>query len=100
MFLSNEPVEILVGAKVVEVRPYGLSKARVVRTAVAIAPPDALLAAFGDDRTDEDLFRALPSDAVALHVGPGLSRAPIRILDFRAVRELLRHLVDNPPAGR
>jgi trehalose 6-phosphate synthase/phosphatase len=69
----------------------------VVRSAIAAAPPETLLAAFGDDRTDEDLFRALPEGAIAVHVGPGVSRAPVRLLDFRAVRDLLRRLADDRP---
>ena len=47
----------------------------------------------GDDRTDEDLFAALPEGALAIHVGPTESRAPIRITDVAAARELLRGLL-------
>ena len=36
--------------------------------------PDFVLAA-GDDRTDEDLFERLQSDAWTVHVGPGPTRA-------------------------
>ena len=43
----------------------------------------------GDDRTDEDLFAALPAGAIALHVGPSPSRAPGRLADVRSARAFL-----------
>jgi len=63
--LSNEPVEILPVVKAIEVRPHGLDKGRVVETVVAAAPAGSILAALGDDRTDEDMFAALPAGALA-----------------------------------
>ena len=49
--------------------------------------------AFGDDQTDEDLFAALPAGSVAIHVGPGDSRAPLRVAGVKDVRVLLRGLL-------
>jgi trehalose 6-phosphate synthase/phosphatase len=46
----------------------------------------------GDDRTDEDLFAALPDGSIAIHVGAAASRAPIRIVDVTAARALLAQL--------
>ncbi len=60
---------MLQGDKVVEVRLHGVDKGRVVRKVVAHAPSGALLFAMGDDRTDEDLFAALPERGLAVHVG-------------------------------
>jgi trehalose 6-phosphate synthase/phosphatase len=91
--LANSPVEILPGNKVIEVRPYGINKGRVVRTAMAAASPEAQLIALGDDRTDEDLFAALPPGGVAVHVGDQQSRALYRIPDVAAARRLLRALL-------
>ncbi len=90
--LSNEPVEILDGAKVVEIRPHGLHKGRVVPPILERVPPDSLLAALGDDRTDEDLFAALPADAVTIHVGDGPSAAGLRLASVRAARAFLETL--------
>lgn len=42
-----------------------------------------------NDRTDEDLFRCLPPGSHAVHVGMGLSRAPFRLPDPAATREVL-----------
>lgn len=92
--LSNVPVELLSGDKVLEVRPHGINKGRIVGEVLAAAPPDALPLAIGDDRTDEDLFAALPGEAIAVHVGPAASRAPIRLADVAAARALLAAVAD------
>jgi trehalose 6-phosphate synthase/phosphatase len=46
----------------------------------------------GDDRTDEDLFAALPPGSVAVHVGPAPSAAPVRLRDVRAARAVLAEI--------
>jgi trehalose 6-phosphate synthase/phosphatase len=92
--LSNEPVELLPGDKVVEVRPHGLHKGTLVGPALAHAPAGSLVVALGDDRTDEDLFGALPAEAIAIHVGPQPSAAPIRLTDVPAARLFLRSLLE------
>ena len=92
--LSNEPVQILAGDKVIEVRPHGLQKGRVVHGVAATAPADTLFVAVGDDRTDEDLFAALPPGEVAVHVGPSFSQAGIRLRDAAAARRFLRALAE------
>ena len=91
--LANSPVEILPGNKVIEVRPYGVNKGLVVKTALACAGPNAQVLALGDDRTDEDLFAALPEGATAVHVGERQSRARYRIPDVAGARKLLRALL-------
>ncbi len=87
--LTNAPVELLHGAMVVELRPHGVNKGRAVRTVLAGAPEKALVFAAGDDRTDEDLFAALPEGSIAVHVGASESRAPLRVADVSAMRALL-----------
>jgi trehalose 6-phosphate synthase/phosphatase len=87
--LSNAPVELLPGDMVLEVRPHGVHKGRAVQQALAHAAPGTLVLAMGDDRTDEDLFAALPAGSVAIHVGPTPSRAPLRIADVSTARALL-----------
>jgi len=93
--LSNVPVEILPGDKVIEVRPHGIHKGRAVAAATARAGKDALVVALGDDRTDEDLFAALPEGSVAVHVGPAPSRAPLRVRDVRSARALLEQIASG-----
>jgi trehalose 6-phosphate synthase/phosphatase len=90
--LNNVPVEILPGDKVIELRALGVNKGRIVPEILA-RRPDAFILAFGDDQTDEDLFAALPPGSVAIHVGPGDSRAPLRVAGVKDVRVLLRGLI-------
>jgi trehalose 6-phosphate synthase/phosphatase len=54
--------------------------------------------AIGDDRTDEDLFAALPDGSVSIHVGPSESRAGLRLPDVAAVRTLLESLAEEVPS--
>jgi trehalose 6-phosphate synthase/phosphatase len=92
--LSNVPVEILPGCMVLEVRPYGLDKGSIVTGLARIAAPGTAFLAMGDDSTDEQMFAALPRSSLAIHVGPGPSRADVRIADVAGARAFLRRLVD------
>ena len=88
--LSNEPMQVLSGAKVVEVRPIGVNKGGVVPLILNASGPTSRIIAIGDDRTDEDLFAALPASAVCLRVGDGPSLATHRFADTGEVRSFLR----------
>ena len=92
--LSNQPVEILAGHKVLEIRPYGVNKGRIVPQLTPDRLSSTAVLAIGDDRTDEDLFAAVPPDAVTIRVGPGPTRARFRLESVAAVRALLRSLVE------
>jgi trehalose 6-phosphate synthase/phosphatase len=98
--LSNLPVEILLGDKVIEVRPHGIDKGRIVTALAAAAPPGSRFVALGDDRTDEDAFAALPEGGIAIHVGPSASQAPYRLRDVAAARAFLRALLEDPEPSR
>jgi trehalose 6-phosphate synthase/phosphatase len=89
---SNLPVEVLLGERVVEVRPHGVDKGTLAKKLVREAGAGARVLALGDDRTDEDLFAALPDDAVRVHVGTGDTLACWRVADWRAARRWLAEL--------
>src|SRR3954471_5932646 len=91
--LSNQPVEILAGHKVVEIRPYGIHKGRIVPPLSPERLASTVVFAMGDDRTDEDLFAALPHEAVTVKVGPGATHARFRVDGVAAARALLATLV-------
>ena len=91
--LSNQPFEVLEGEKVIEVRLRGVSKAIVAHRVHAETCADTLVVAIGDDRTDEDLFRALAPSSLTVAVGRRPTCARFRVNDYRAVRQILRSLL-------
>ncbi|MCC6992134.1 MAG: trehalose-phosphatase, partial [Acidobacteria bacterium] len=93
--LSNQPFEVLEGKKVVEVRLRGVSKGAVGQHLNEAGTGDAMVVAFGDDRTDEDLFRSLPGDAVTVAVGGGAANARYSVPDYRGVRDALAQLLGD-----
>jgi trehalose 6-phosphate synthase/phosphatase len=92
--LSNAPVQVLRGEKVVEVRLHGIHKGLIPGAVLADEGPGAMmLLAMGDDRTDEDMFAALPDGAISIHVGHLTSVARHRLPDWQAARAFLRSLL-------
>ncbi|KAI9281897.1 glycosyltransferase family 20-domain-containing protein [Sporodiniella umbellata] len=59
--VSNYPVEILVGKKNLEVRPMSINKGEIVKRILSKNLDTDLVVCAGDDKTDEDMFRALGS---------------------------------------
>jgi trehalose 6-phosphate synthase/phosphatase len=98
-----DTLEVMPGNKVIEIRPHGMHKGRVVGTVLSATPGHPLAAAFGDDRTDEDLFASLPAGALAVHIGPTPSQAPVRLPSSEDLRALLWTLASaerRKPAGQ
>jgi trehalose 6-phosphate synthase/phosphatase len=93
--LSNQPLEVLEGKKVIEVRVRGVSKRVVAQRVAAETGSGTMIVAIGDDRTDEELFRALPVCSVTAAVGRAWTAAAFRLDDHRAVRRILRLLVPD-----
>lgn len=89
-------LERIEGKRVLELRPEGIDKGIVVRSLPAARKRgrDLSLVAVGDDRTDEDMFRALGSHGLSVRVGRTLrgSSARRRLASVRAVREFLTAL--------
>jgi trehalose 6-phosphate synthase/phosphatase len=93
--LADHPADILEGKRVIEVRPRSATKAAVVQRLLSRQPPPTVIVAFGDDRTDEEIFAALPSTGISVHVGAGASLATRRLRNPEAVRAFLWALVDR-----
>ncbi|WP_437486197.1 bifunctional alpha,alpha-trehalose-phosphate synthase (UDP-forming)/trehalose-phosphatase [Sorangium sp. So ce1014] len=91
--LRERDLELIPGRKVLEVRLRGVNKGVIVPRVLATVTPEAMVVALGDDRTDEDLFAALPPTALTVHVGGGASSAAFQLPDPAAARRFLRALV-------
>jgi len=87
--MSNQPIELLWGDHVLEIRPYGVHKGTVADELAKEHLPEATLVAAGNDRTDEDLFGSLPDDALTIAVGERPSKARYRVHDVWELRRLL-----------
>lgn len=94
-FNGQANLRILQANKAVEVQRGGLDKGSAARRFVDAVPYD-FIGALGDDRTDEDLFGALPGEAYTIRIGEAPSRARFRLTDFTEARLLLADCVATP----
>lgn len=85
-FLKKFDMEILMGKKVIEIRPRGASKGEAVRK-LATASKAYRPVYFGDDATDEDAFRV--RGVTGVKIGPGKSAARFRLAGPREALEAL-----------
>ncbi|RYY19172.1 MAG: bifunctional alpha,alpha-trehalose-phosphate synthase (UDP-forming)/trehalose-phosphatase [Cytophagaceae bacterium] len=90
---ANTDLQVLEGNKVVEIKNAGLNKGTAAARWLARYEP-AFALALGDDRTDEDTFRAMPETAYTVRVGTGVrSLARYNLASPTEVRQLLRKLL-------
>ncbi len=97
--LPGVPAEILLGHRVVEVRATGVNKGVYVgRLFPHGRQRGHAVLAIGDDRTDQEMYAALPPGASSLHVGTGHPLGPVRhqhqLPDPESARALLREIAD------
>jgi trehalose 6-phosphate synthase/phosphatase len=86
-------VQLLDGHKVLESRLCDVAKSIAVQVALEDVPPDTLFFAAGDDRTDDDIFEALPPGALSIRVGKGPTAAKLRVESPRTLMSLLARLL-------
>lgn len=102
----GESIEILHGHSVIELRPTGIDKGKTLCELIAADAPGSLALYIGDDRTDEDAFRALPPGSITVRVGPAGSEtaADYSVAGPADVHAFLRQLLharlgDTSPRG-
>lgn len=91
--LAGTPAHAVPGNKVVEIVGSGATKGIATARAAADNDSSTVIIAIGDDRTDEDMFRALPDDGFTVKVRGGPTRAKYRFRDVDEVRVFLNLLV-------
>ncbi|WP_317258937.1 trehalose-phosphatase [Hymenobacter tibetensis] len=90
---SNTDLQVVEGDKVVEVRNAGIHKGAAALRWISLYQPDYILA-LGNDHTDEDMFRAVPSDAYTIKVGISpRSEARHHVPRINDARRLLQRLL-------
>ncbi|HEX5170392.1 MAG TPA: bifunctional alpha,alpha-trehalose-phosphate synthase (UDP-forming)/trehalose-phosphatase [Cyclobacteriaceae bacterium] len=90
--IRNAHLHVIDGNKVIEVRIAGIDKGAAVKKILADQPTDFILA-IGDDRTDEDMFRALSDKAVTIKVGSGHTQAKYSLHNQAEVIHFLNQLI-------
>jgi trehalose 6-phosphate synthase/phosphatase len=90
----DSKLQVVEGHKVIEVKKSGYDKGTVARRLLALAAYDFLLA-IGDDKTDEDLFRALPEQALTIKIGIMASLAKYNFKDQQGVLRLMNRLLEG-----
>jgi trehalose 6-phosphate synthase/phosphatase len=95
---SNLDVGVMEGNKVIEIKNNVVNKGRAALNWVSRHAWDFILA-IGDDRTDEDLFAAMPPEAYSVKVGLAPSRARFNLVAQRDVLPLLRKCIERDKEG-
>ncbi|QNL51139.1 bifunctional alpha,alpha-trehalose-phosphate synthase (UDP-forming)/trehalose-phosphatase [Olivibacter sp. SDN3] len=90
--LNTHGLKMLDGDKVVEVKNADVNKGRATLNLLHDKDYDFILS-IGDDRTDEDTFKALPEFAITIKVGSNLSAAKYYLENQQEVRDLLHSLI-------
>ncbi|MBI4178947.1 trehalose-phosphatase [bacterium] len=92
-YVKRGILDLIRGKCVLEVRPMGAHKGIGVEFVLDRAPGGAAAVAFGDDRTDEDMFRVLNRrKQVTVVVGKRKSAALFRVPSPRLARKILSSL--------
>jgi trehalose 6-phosphate synthase/phosphatase len=91
-FTSDIGLQILPGDKVIEIKNMEINKGKATLAWLQESEFDFTLA-IGDDHTDEDIFKALPQEAVTIKVGSQVSAAKYYLRNHHEVRAFLRTLM-------
>lgn len=91
--LRNSPMQLIDGNKVIEVRMAGIDKGTVAKKMLEEDAYDFIMAV-GDDKTDEDMFRALADKAVTIKIGTGHTNAHYNLSNYTEVISLLNKLLN------
>jgi len=91
-YTSDKGLQVLPGDKVIEVKNVEINKGRAALSWLHDSQFDFVMA-IGDDHTDEDIFKALPENAITIKVGSQVSAARYYLRNFQEVRQFLTTLV-------
>lgn len=93
--VANFGLQLLEGNKVLEIKSAHINKGIAADRWLKQVQADFILA-IGDDRTDEDTFKAMPEGVYNIKVGTGISVAGYFVNDTDEVRSLLETFAGKP----
>jgi trehalose 6-phosphate synthase/phosphatase len=93
-YTSDKGLQLLPGDKVIEVKNVEINKGKAALTWLEDQSYDFIMA-IGDDYTDEDIFKAVPADAITIKVGSQVSAARYHLRGPVEVRHFLSSLVTH-----
>lgn len=88
-YTSNVDLQVLQGNKLIEVRCSGVDKGSACLHFLSQKDYNFIMG-IGDDWTDEDMFKALPQEALTIKVGIGPTLAKYVLKNYLEVRAMLR----------
>lgn len=91
--LANQPLEVVSGKMVVEVRLQGVNKGNIFDRMQELGKSYDFILGAGDDVTDEHLFEAMPKSSFSIKIGKHHSHADYRLNGVTEMRKLLEELV-------
>jgi trehalose 6-phosphate synthase/phosphatase len=87
-------LHVLEGNMVIELKKTGYDKGTAALKFITGQNFDCIVA-FGDDRTDEDVFRSLPPETISIKIGITTSVAKYNLASQHDVARIIGHLIDN-----
>jgi trehalose 6-phosphate synthase/phosphatase len=87
--VRNAQLQIIDGNKVIEIRVAGIDKGAVAKRFLNGGSKYDFVLAIGDDKTDEDMFRALADRAITIKIGSGHTSAQYNLSSQNEVQSLL-----------
>lgn len=95
-FLSDMPLHLLAGNKVIEIKSMEVNKGKTVGSYIKNTNEFDFILAMGDDITDEDMFKVLKNKGITIKVGNGKSAASYYLNNVKEARAF----ISNLPAKR
>lgn len=91
-FLSDMPLNLLAGNKIIEIKSMEVNKGKIVENYVNNTVGFDFVMAIGDDITDEDMFKVMKDKGVTIKIGSGKSAASYFLKNVKEARVFLSSL--------
>lgn len=94
-YIANDKgLQLMAGDKVLEIKNMEVNKGKAALSVIDREDYDFIIA-FGDDYTDEDIFKALPDSAITVKVGGNVSAAKFYLRSPWEVRRFLHSMIEH-----